>query len=183
MIMRSLVAVAIPYCSGARREQRHSQRAGRRCSSSEPDLLDQRYSDRFRVGAGIAKPDDRDRVLLRERQEGIPRCHLRRDHKTLGMDEEDADLVSLADSMIAAHGRGGSWKDVVKILKENFSESDAEIYGELVVIHLMKNLPEDDAWKVAAGAERRAREAAQAPEPEAEPVPEPTETKPAMTAS
>ncbi len=182
MIMRSLVAVAIPYCSGARREQRHSQRAGRRCSSSEPDLLDSATPTASASEPASQSPT----TATASYSESDKKAFLDAiydETKDLGMDEEDADLVSLADSMIAAHGRGGSWKDVVKILKENFSESDAEIYGELVVIHLMKNLPEDDAWKVAAGAERRAREAAQAPEPEAEPVPEPTETKPAMTAS
>ena len=91
--------------------------------------------------------------------------------------EPDEDLVSLADTIIAAHGRGVVWDDVVKVLKENFSDSDAEIYGELVVIHLMKGLPNEDAWKAATSAERETREAANAPEPE----PEPEETEPEMT--
>jgi hypothetical protein len=89
--------------------------------------------------------------------------------------ESDEDLVDLADTIIAAHGRGVAWDDVVKVLKENFTDSDAEIYGELVVIHLMKDLPKDDGWKVAASAERQTREAAKAPEPE------PEETEPEMT--
>lgn len=91
--------------------------------------------------------------------------------------EPDEDLVGLADSIIAAHHRSVSWADMMKVLKKNFSKSDAEVYGELVVIHLMKDLPKDDSWRVAATAEQHTREAAAAPEPE----PEQPETEPKMT--
>lgn len=92
--------------------------------------------------------------------------------------EADEDIVSLADTIIDAHGREVAWGDVVTVLKKQYPDQDSKIYIRLVVIYLMKDLPASDPWKVAAAKPYKATE-----KPKPAPKPKPKPTEPEMSAS